>query len=65
MYSCEHDTVSIGNMHWPTFKRVVTNFSFALINATLLFWNDIDMSHYIDLNFEFVAGRNTFCQIFF
>ena len=50
MYNCQHDTTSIGiwlakfkafcihnKKKWPLFKRVVTDFSFALINATLRF----------------------------
>lgn len=39
---------------WPAFTRVVVDFSFAFINAVILAWNNIDLSTYLQVTFEFV-----------
>lgn len=71
MVSSNHDTTTIGiwlakfksfitfnKKKWPLFKNVVTDFSFALINAATLFWNNMDLKTYLLITFNAIESNN-------
>lgn len=43
---------------WPLFYGVVTDFSFALINAVILFWNNISLKMYLLLTYDALKFNN-------
>lgn len=70
MVSSTHDGGSIGvwlakfkiycllNLKkWPVFSKIVTDFSYALINAVCEFWNNVPLIQYLRLTFDYVKNR--------
>lgn len=68
MISCHHDSTTIGfllahfrffvlqncKLKWPIFQSVVTDFSFALINAVCFYWNHMSLEHYLNVTYKHV-----------
>lgn len=68
LLSSQHDSSSIGvflikyksyiigsKITWPPFERVVTDFSFALINSICYFWNNMKLQNYLEIIFTFIT----------
>lgn len=64
-----HDATTIGyslinfksfctrnNVKWPPFKLIVTDFSFALINSVMIFWNGLTLLKYLSNSYENLAN---------
>lgn len=46
------------NLSWPCFEHIITDFSKALINGVSLGFNDMKLINYINLNYEWLEGKN-------
>lgn len=63
-----HDSATIGSLSafkayvirmkgkWPVFNHVVCDFSFAILNAIVIFWNNTDVVAYLRQTYEVVTG---------
>lgn len=72
--SLQHDAAGIGiflanfkasvlresKNQWPIFRQVVVDFSFALMNAVLLFWNNLSISEYLALCYSVLENNVNF-----
>lgn len=77
MVSSVHDASAIANwlLHfktyyisnknqWSEFKKVVTDFSFAFINASVLVFNNIDLAEYLQITLDHLHFRKPYPTLF-
>lgn len=73
MISSEHDAGSIGawllkyrsfcmmqNRKWPVFQKVISDFSFAILNAVSISFNNLDSKDYSNMTFDHVYNHSEF-----